>query len=451
MTLGEGVSVQPYAVIERGASIGAGTVDRRACVHRAGIGPGAHCHIHPHVTIRERTRHRLARDHPLRHGDRERRIRVRILRRPACEDSADRVSCRSTTTWRSGRMSTIDRARFGRTWIQEGTKIDNLVQIAHNVVIGRHSIIVSQTGISGSSKLGQYVTLAGQVGLVGHIEIGDRVIVGGQIWGQQKYPGRGDLVWVSGDADEGVQGAAGLYEPAGKAICPGAQTRASFGRKGHFFRRAKLKDLPPAARHLVLDHFNAPEIRKTSARSSRAGRKQEPKRKASSPALPDAAAVLLSRGGPAPRSARDFRQAERAVFPEQAAALHDRVGAQAEAAAEGLFHLRHDPGGGPDDPHPSAAGCAVGAAVVSRVRDLPRDAALRGAGYLRPEAPAADRAYGGVFGSASSGSPITRARSAGRRKISRGFCASFFPQDSGAGRGHPGRAGTRFRGSRGAR
>jgi UDP-3-O-[3-hydroxymyristoyl] glucosamine N-acyltransferase len=77
-----------------------------------------------------------------------------------------------------GANVTIDRARFGRTWIQEGTKIDNLVQIAHNVVIGRHSIIVSQTGISGSSKLGQYVTLAGQVGLVGHIEIGDRVIVG---------------------------------------------------------------------------------------------------------------------------------------------------------------------------------------------------------------------------------------------------------------------------------
>jgi UDP-3-O-[3-hydroxymyristoyl] glucosamine N-acyltransferase len=79
-----------------------------------------------------------------------------------------------------GANTTIDRARFGRTWIQEGTKIDNLVQIAHNVVIGKHCIIVSQAGISGSTRLGNYVTLAGQVGIVGHIEIGDQAIVGAQ-------------------------------------------------------------------------------------------------------------------------------------------------------------------------------------------------------------------------------------------------------------------------------
>ena len=76
-----------------------------------------------------------------------------------------------------GACTTIDRARFGRTWIQMGTKIDNLVQIAHNVVIGPHCLIVSQTGISGSARLGKYVTLAGQVGVVGHIEIGDEVLV----------------------------------------------------------------------------------------------------------------------------------------------------------------------------------------------------------------------------------------------------------------------------------
>jgi UDP-3-O-[3-hydroxymyristoyl] glucosamine N-acyltransferase len=76
-----------------------------------------------------------------------------------------------------GACTTIDRARFGRTWIQMGTKIDNLVQIAHNVVIGPHCLIISQTGISGSARLGKYVTLAGQVGVVGHVEIGDQVIV----------------------------------------------------------------------------------------------------------------------------------------------------------------------------------------------------------------------------------------------------------------------------------
>jgi len=72
----------------------------------------------------------------------------------------------------------IDRATFGRTWIQRGCKIDNLVQIAHNVVVGEHSILISQVGISGSTTLGKHVILAGQVGLVGHISIGDQVRVG---------------------------------------------------------------------------------------------------------------------------------------------------------------------------------------------------------------------------------------------------------------------------------
>src|SRR4030095_12157258 len=76
-----------------------------------------------------------------------------------------------------GAGTTIDRARFGRTWIQQGTKIDNLVQIAHNVVIGPHCLIIAQTGISGSARLGRYVTLAGQVGVVGAVEIGDEVVV----------------------------------------------------------------------------------------------------------------------------------------------------------------------------------------------------------------------------------------------------------------------------------
>ena len=75
-----------------------------------------------------------------------------------------------------GACTTIDRARFGRTWIQTGTKIDNLVQIAHNVTIGPHCLIVAQTGISGSTRLGRHVVLAGQVGVVGHIEIGDEVV-----------------------------------------------------------------------------------------------------------------------------------------------------------------------------------------------------------------------------------------------------------------------------------
>lgn len=79
-----------------------------------------------------------------------------------------------------GANVTIDRARFDKTIIGKGTKIDNLVQIAHNVVIGENSIIVAQAGISGSTILGKNVTLAGQAGLVGHISVGDNAVVAAQ-------------------------------------------------------------------------------------------------------------------------------------------------------------------------------------------------------------------------------------------------------------------------------
>lgn len=79
-----------------------------------------------------------------------------------------------------GANTTIDRARFGRTWIQAGTKIDNLVQIAHNVRVGKGGILCAQVGVSGSTRIGNFVTLAGQAGIVGHLEIGDRVVVAAQ-------------------------------------------------------------------------------------------------------------------------------------------------------------------------------------------------------------------------------------------------------------------------------
>jgi UDP-3-O-[3-hydroxymyristoyl] glucosamine N-acyltransferase len=79
-----------------------------------------------------------------------------------------------------GANVTIDRGALGPTTIGKGTKIDNLVQIGHNVTIGEHCLIVSQTGISGSTKLGNYVTVAGQVGIAGHLKIGDRVTIAGK-------------------------------------------------------------------------------------------------------------------------------------------------------------------------------------------------------------------------------------------------------------------------------
>ena len=76
-----------------------------------------------------------------------------------------------------GANTTIDRGTLGRTWIQRGAKIDNLVQIAHNVVIGEYSVVVAQVGISGSTLLGKGVVIGGQAGLVGHVEIGEHVMV----------------------------------------------------------------------------------------------------------------------------------------------------------------------------------------------------------------------------------------------------------------------------------
>jgi UDP-3-O-[3-hydroxymyristoyl] glucosamine N-acyltransferase len=79
-----------------------------------------------------------------------------------------------------GANVTIDRGALGPTIIGRGTKIDNLVQIAHNVAVGDHCLVIAQAGIAGSTKVGNYVTLAGQVGLAGHLKIGNKVTVAAQ-------------------------------------------------------------------------------------------------------------------------------------------------------------------------------------------------------------------------------------------------------------------------------
>lgn len=76
-----------------------------------------------------------------------------------------------------GANTTIDRGTLGKTWIKRGVKIDNLVQVGHNVVIGENSIVVAQVGISGSAKIGKGVLIGGQAGLVGHIAVGDYAMI----------------------------------------------------------------------------------------------------------------------------------------------------------------------------------------------------------------------------------------------------------------------------------
>jgi UDP-3-O-[3-hydroxymyristoyl] glucosamine N-acyltransferase len=175
-TIDPSASIQPYAVIEKGATVGARTViGAHAFVGRR-TRIGDDCCIHPHVTLREGS---ILGNRVIIHSGavvgsdgfgfglvEGRHVKIPQVGIVQIDDDVE-----------IGANTTIDRARFGKTWIQEGTKIDNLVQIAHNVVVGKHCLIIAQTGISGSAKLGQYVTLAGQVGVVGHVTVGDHVVV----------------------------------------------------------------------------------------------------------------------------------------------------------------------------------------------------------------------------------------------------------------------------------
>jgi UDP-3-O-[3-hydroxymyristoyl] glucosamine N-acyltransferase len=90
---------------------------------------------------------------------------------------------------------TIDRGALGATIIGKGTKIDNLVHIAHNVEIGEHCLIIAQVGIAGSAKLGNYVVLGGQVGVAGHLKIGNHVTVAAQAGVMADTPDGGGIYW----------------------------------------------------------------------------------------------------------------------------------------------------------------------------------------------------------------------------------------------------------------
>ncbi|MGQ9804553.1 MAG: UDP-3-O-(3-hydroxymyristoyl)glucosamine N-acyltransferase [Chlorobiales bacterium] len=93
-----------------------------------------------------------------------------------------------------GANTCIDRATLGETRIEQGVKLDNLIQIAHNVVIGKHTVIAAQAGISGSTKIGQQCMIAGQVGFVGHIEIGNKITIGAQSGIAKSFLKEGDFL-----------------------------------------------------------------------------------------------------------------------------------------------------------------------------------------------------------------------------------------------------------------
>src|SRR5262245_30272061 len=177
--VGEGASVGPYCTVEAGARIGARTVLMSGCYVgvQATIGEGGL--LYPNVTVRE-----------------ECAIGDRCILHPGVVIGSDGFGFafdagRSHKVPQVGNViighdveiganTTVDRATTDSTRIGDGTKIDNLCQIGHNVVIGRHCIIVAQVGISGSTHLEDYVTIGGQAGIVGHVRLGKGSQVGAQ-------------------------------------------------------------------------------------------------------------------------------------------------------------------------------------------------------------------------------------------------------------------------------
>lgn len=188
-------SVGPNVVIESGVSVGAGTTLGAGVFLGAGVQVGSKCVLLPRVVVYPQSQ---IGDRVILHAgvvvgsdgfgyvlSEGRHVKFPQLGKIIVEDDVE-----------IGANTTLDRGSLGVTVIGQGTKIDNLVQIAHNVKIGRHCIIVSQTGISGSSEVGDYVVMAGQVGVGDHAHIEDRVVVGGQAG---VLPGKivraGSVVW----------------------------------------------------------------------------------------------------------------------------------------------------------------------------------------------------------------------------------------------------------------
>lgn len=174
-----GVAIGAHTVIERGASIGAGTIIYPGCYVGQGSRIGEKCLIYANVVLYEQT---LVGSQVIIHSGavlgsdgygfvtvEGRHQKIPQVGQVVIGDHVE-----------IGANVTIDRATTGQTSVGAGTKIDNLVHIAHNVRIGRDCLIVAQVGISGSTRIGNRVTLAGQVGIIGHLTIGDGAVIAAQ-------------------------------------------------------------------------------------------------------------------------------------------------------------------------------------------------------------------------------------------------------------------------------
>lgn len=171
------VTVFPHVYVGQRARVGRGTVLYPGVFLGDEVEVGEECVLYPNVTVRERCR--LGKRVTLHPGvvigadgfgyagEGEERVKIPQVGNVEIHDDVE-----------IGANSTIDRATLGSTVIGPGTKIDNLVHIAHNVTVGARTLIIAQAGIAGSTRIGDEVILAGQVGVLNHLEIGDRARVG---------------------------------------------------------------------------------------------------------------------------------------------------------------------------------------------------------------------------------------------------------------------------------
>ena len=187
--LGENVSVGAFAVVEAGAEIGAGTTLYPQTYVGHGAKLGQDCLLYPFASVREHCRL----------GDRVILQNGAVIGADGFGYAVDAQGVRTKIPQvgivvleddvEIGANATIDRARFGETRVGQGTKVDNLVQIAHNCVIGEHSVLCSQVGLAGTTTLGKHVICAGQAGLAGHLTVGDHAVVGAQAGVSKDLPG----------------------------------------------------------------------------------------------------------------------------------------------------------------------------------------------------------------------------------------------------------------------
>lgn len=190
------VTMGPYVVVEDGASIGEGTSLYPFSYIGHNTVVGKNCVIYPNVTIREgvsignrviiHAGSAIGSDGFGYDTDKDgTHVKIPQLGTVVIEDDVEIGSC-----------VTIDRARFAKTIISKGCKIDNLVQIAHNVKLGPNCIMAGQSGISGSSEIGRNVILAGQVGLADHVKLGDFCVVGAKSGVSKSFPAKTTLFGI---------------------------------------------------------------------------------------------------------------------------------------------------------------------------------------------------------------------------------------------------------------